>query len=127
MLSMQDYINNIKQQNIYNTSSSNVDKQSITSGLSLNLKSDSFEKNDKKINKKKIFKISALITGIVLVVLAFLKRKQIGNILSNLFNKKNSSQPTVPPSNNIPINPKTPTVEPPKKTNTSNKFFNIRY
>ena len=39
MLSMQDYINNIKQQNIYNNLNSNIDKQSTTSDLSLNLKS----------------------------------------------------------------------------------------
>lgn len=106
MLSMQDYINNIKQQNIYNNLNSNIDKQSTTSDLSLNLKSDSFEKKDNKINKKKIFKIGALITGIVLVVLAFLKRKQIGNILSNLFNKKSPTQPPAPPLNGVPNNPK---------------------
>ena len=115
MLSMQDYINNIKQQNIYNNLNSNIDKQSTTSDLSLNLKSDSFEKKDNKINKKKIFKIGALITGIVLVVLAFLKRKQIGNILSNLFNKKSPTQPPAPPLNGVPNNPKTPPIEPPKK------------
>ena len=115
MLSMQDYINNIKQQNIYNNLNSNIDKQSTTSDLSLNLKSDSFEKKDNKINKKKIFKIGALITGIVLVVLAFLKRKQIGNILSNLFNQKSPTQPPAPPLNGVPNNPKTPPIEPPKK------------
>lgn len=115
MLSMQDYINNIKQQNIYNNLNSNIDKQSTTSDLSLNLKSDSFEKKDNKINKKKIFKIGALITGIVLVVLAFLKRKQIGNILSDLFNKKSSTQSPAPPLNGVPNNPKTPPIEPPKK------------
>lgn len=58
MLSMQDYINNIK-----------------------------FWKKIIRLIKK-IFKISVLITGIVLVILAFLKRKQIAIFFSSLFNNK---------------------------------------
>ena len=127
MVSMQDYMNSIKNradinQNAYKKSNSLNDKSFTTSSaasLNLNSKTDSFEKeddksnttNDKKIDKKKIFKIVGIIAGIGLAILAFLKRKQISSALSNLFNKKHPPKPPTPPQNpptsNIP-NPKTP-------------------
>ena len=122
---MQDYINSIKnnqdnRKNIYTNTSPVNNKSTATPNIFSNFEPDSFENEDnrintsdnKKIDKKKIFKIGAIIAGIGLAVLAFLKRKQIGSALSNLFNKKKPPKPPTPPTDNIP-NPKTPPAAPP--------------
>ena len=122
MVSIQDYINATKMNN-GNTFIDFEDKaksMKYNSILNSTSKSDTFEKKgdkdnlvgdkenpDNKIGKKKIVKIGAIIAGVALAMVAFLKRKQIGEFLSNLFHKK-SPEPPVPPTDNISSKAKTP-------------------
>ena len=118
MITMQEYINNVKNktdinQNTYKSVKCNP---LTTSNVSLNLKPDSFEKENSKTHKKEIFKIGAIAAGVVSAILAFLKRKRIGNALSGLFNKKKPPEPPAPPAGNIPNTPKTPPAKPAQTT-----------
>ena len=130
MVSMQDYINSIKSNTINNSKDFEDKTKSQSSFVIPNIapKNDSFEKednkidtsNDKKIDKKKVFKIGAIIAGIGLAILAFLKRKQISSALSNLFSKKKPLEPPTPPQNiptsNIPNSKTSPTIPASKST-----------
>ena len=124
MLSIQDYISSIKtaDKNNFADCENKTQPQSYNAVQNLSSKNDSFEKEDNKtnnkINKKKAFKITAIITGIGLAILAFFKRKQIGELFSNIFRKKPSQAPT-PPNNDILTNPKTPPATPPTKPTQS--------
>ncbi len=132
MMSMQDYINNVKS-NVVNSPANFEDKtKSHNSFVIPNMVcgNDSFEKKDikidtnsgknlnKKIDKKKIFKIGAIVATIALAIVAFVKRKQIGSALSGLFNKKKSPEPPTPPTSTTPpptgsiSNSKTPPAAP---------------
>ena len=121
MITMQEYINNVKNktdinQNTYKSVKCNP---LTTSNVSLNLKPDSFEKENSKTHKKEIFKIGAIAAGVASAILAFIKRKRIGNALSGLFNKKKPPEPPAPPTGNIPNTPKTPKTPPEKPRQTT--------
>ena len=122
MVSMQDYINTVKSNTVNNSANFEDKMKSQSSFVVPNIasKNDSFEKEDiidtnidknlnKKIDKKKIFKIGAIVAGIGIAILAFAKRKQISSALSNISNKKQPPTSPTPPTGSIP-NPKTPSA-----------------
>ena len=92
----------IKNTPVYANSSDNKTLSSI----------DSFEKKDRNNNKIKIIKFGAILSGISLAILAFIKRKQIGNAISNLIHKKTPDITPSAPSGDIPSRPKTPDITP---------------
>lgn len=101
MITIKEYINNIG----ISKTSTQLKKDVQVNGAIQNKKSeeDKFEKNEnKKIDKKKIIKIGAILTGTLVIITAFLKRKQIMDFVSSLFNKKEK------------IPQKTPKIEPPE-------------
>ena len=116
---MTDFMNNVKsgKSNNFSTNSAAFVPNSDTNLLNKNLnsqKSDvvdlSKNKTDNKNKKKKIITYSAIAIGIGLAILAFFKRKQIGDFFSNLFKKKPKNQPTQP---NTPRPPSGSDVPPP--------------
>ncbi len=99
MITIKEYINNIG----ISKTSTQLKKDVQVNGAIQNkkLEEDKFEKNEnKKIDKKKIIKIGAILTGALVIITAFLKRKQIMDFVSSLFNKKEK------------IPQKTPKIEP---------------
>ena len=101
MITIKEYINNIG----ISKTSTQLKKDVQVNGAIQNkkLEEDKFEKNEnKKIDKKKIIKIGAILTGALVIITAFLKRKQIMDFVSSLFNKKEK------------IPQKTPKIEPPE-------------
>lgn len=64
---------------------------------------DTFEKeNTKKDKKKKIIIAASIAIGVALAILAFIKRKQIGDFFSNLFKKKPKNPPSSLDTPNVP-------------------------
>ena len=99
MITIKEYINNIG----ISKTSTQLKKDVQVNGAIQNkkLEEDKFEKNEnKKIDKKKIIKVGAILTGALVIITAFLKRKQIIDFVSSLFNKKEK------------IPQKTPKIEP---------------
>ena len=84
---MQEYINSIntlgaKEPLKPNTRQNNIPQKK-------EIQQDKFEKQEnKKQDKNKIIKTGIALTSLVLAGIAFLKRKQISNFISNLFKKK---------------------------------------
>jgi len=115
MLKMQDYLNNLKNPdkiNYYRPINISLQQSSAVNTSSQSQKSDTVEIADKN-KKKKIIKYTAIVSGVVLSVLAFFKRKEIGEFFSKLFKREgappgNSRVPEVFGGNTPSGNPAAP-------------------
>ena len=106
MITMQEYINNIRNPKTTTPLKKEVEVNNIVQNETL--KEDKFEKSEnKKIDKNKIIKIGAVLTSILIAITAFLKRKQIMNFISNFSKKKEQIPPkpaSIEPSDVSPAN-----------------------
>ena len=112
---MTDFMNSVSNKQGGYTTTTNINTLKANSTQSALVaqvqKNDSFELANKD-KKKKIITYSAIAAGIGLLILTFLKRKQIGDFFSSLFNKKSKN----PPAGDTPKPPKPP--KPPKSNDT---------
>ena len=104
---MTEFMNSVSNKQSSYATTTNINTSKANSAQSVPVaqvqKNDSFELANKD-KKKKIITYSAIAAGIGLSILAFLKRKQIGDFFSSLFNKK----PKNPPAGDTPKPPKPP-------------------